>query len=79
MNLSTASMTHIALALRAIDEVVSRHNDCLREVVTAFNKLDRGLREFTCPELEEFLLTPAATVDKEWVDRMLALAVDSAG
>ena len=63
-----------AMALQAIDEVVSRHNDRLRDVVSTFNRLDRGLREFVCPELEEFLLTSTPTIDQEWVTRHLALA-----
>ncbi len=67
-----------ARALQVIDEVVSRHNECLRDVVSAFNRLDRGLREFVCPELKEFLLTPTPTIDQEWVARRLALAEDCA-
>ena len=68
-----------ARALQVIGEVVSRHNDRLRDVVSAFNRLDRGLREFVCPELDEFLLTPTPTIDQKWLARRLALVEGCAG
>jgi hypothetical protein len=67
-----------ARALQVIDEVVSQHNARLRDVVSSFNRLNQGLREFACPELEEFLLTTEPTIDQEWVARRLALAEENA-
>lgn len=62
----------ISRALRAVDGLVTSHNDELKRVAEEFTKMGQGYYEFKFDNLQDLLVENKPKVDMVWVENKLA-------